>query len=171
MKLMTLRDLLIDQLKDLHNAEAQLVKALPKVAKAATSDELREAILSHLEETRGQMDRLDQIFEMLDVKPGRKKCKAMEGLLAEGSEIVAEDAEPMVHDAAIIAAAQRIEHYEIAAYGCSRTFATNLGEHAVADLLQQTLDEEAAADEALTQIAVSGINKAAAELETSSHRE
>ncbi len=167
MKLMTLRDLLIDQLKDLHNAEAQLVKALPKVAKAATSDELREAILSHLEETRGQMDRLDQIFEMLDVKPGRKKCKAMEGLLAEGSEIVAEDAEPMVHDAAIIAAAQRIEHYEIAAYGCARTFATNLGEHAVADLLQQTLDEEAGADETLTQIAVSGINKAAAELETS----
>lgn len=164
MKLMTLRDLLIDQLTDLRSAETQLVKALPKVAKAVNSDELREAILSHLEETKGHVERLDQAFDLLDVKAGRKKCKAMEGLLEEGDETVAEDAEPMVHDAAIIAAAQRIEHYEIAAYGCSRTFAKMLGEKAVADLLQQTLDEESAADEALTEIAMSGINKAAATL-------
>lgn len=163
MKLTTLRDLLIEEVKDLHNAESQLVKALPKMAKAVTSDDLREAIESHLEETKVQVERLDQILEQLDAKPGRKKCKAMEGLLEEGKEVVAEDAEPMVHDAAIIAAAQRVEHYEIAGYGCARTFATLLGEHAIAELLQKTLDEEAAADEKLTEIALSGINQAAAE--------
>lgn len=163
MKLTTLRDLLIEELKDLHNAESQLMKALPKIAKAVTSEELSEAILSHLEETKGHIERLEQCFELLDAKPGRKKCKAMEGLLTEGREVVAEDAEPMVHDAAIIAAAQRVEHYEIAGYGCARTFAEILGEGAVAQLLQQTLDEEAAADELLTKIALSGINQAAAE--------
>ncbi len=163
MKMMTLRDLLIEQLKDLHSAEMQLTKALPKMAKAVTKEQLREAILSHLEETKVHVERLGQMFEQLDAKPGRKKCKAMEGLLAEGDEVVAEDAEAMVHDAAIIAAAQRVEHYEIAGYGCARTFATLLGENAVAELLQQTLDEEAAADEKLTEIAMSGINQAAAE--------
>lgn len=163
MKLMTLRDLLIEEIKDLHSAETQLVKALPQIAKAVSSEELREAILSHLDQTKEHVERLDQVFELLDVKPGRKKCKAMEGLLAEGKEVVAEDAEPMVHDAAIIAAAQRVEHYEIAAYGCARAFATILGEQAIASILQQTLDEESAADEKLTEIALSGINQAAAE--------
>lgn len=163
MRLATLRDLLIEELKDLYSAESQLVKALPKIAKAVSSEELTDAILAHLEETKEQLERLNQCFELLDTKPGRKKCKAMEGLLIEGGEVVAEDAEPMVHDAAIIAAAQRVEHYEIAGYGCARTFAKILGEDAVAQLLQQTLDEEAAADETLTRIALSGINQTAAE--------
>jgi ferritin-like metal-binding protein YciE len=162
MKLTTLHDLLVDQLKDIHNAEMQLVKALPKMAKAASSDALREAFENHLEETEMQVERLEQIFERLEVKPGRKKCKAMEGLIAEGKETISEDAEPMVHDAALIAAAQRVEHYEIAAYGCTRTFAVLLDDQETADLLQESLDEESAADEKLTEVAMSGINQAAA---------
>lgn len=162
MKLTTLRDLLVEELRDLYSAESQLIKALPKMAKAASSEELSEAFTAHLEETRGQVERLDQIFGLLDATSGRKKCKAMEGLIAEGKETIAEDAEPSVHDAALIAAAQRVEHYEIAGYGCARTFAQILGEEKVAGLLQQTLDEEAAADEKLTAIAMSGINQDAA---------
>lgn len=162
MKLETLQDLLIDQLKDIYSAENQLIKALPRMAKAATSDSLRDAFESHLAETEKQVERLDQIFERLEVKPGRKKCKAMEGLLEEGKEVISEDAEPMVHDAALIAAAQRVEHYEIAAYGCARTFATLLGDNATADLLEESLSEESAADEKLTEVAMSGINQEAA---------
>lgn len=162
MKLETLQDLLVDQLKDIYSAENQLLKALPKMAKAASSDALREAFESHLTETEKQVERLDQIFERLEVKPGRKKCKAMEGLLEEGKEAISEDAEPMVHDAALIAAAQRVEHYEIAAYGCVRTFATLLGDNATADLLEESLNEESAADEKLTEVAMSGINQEAA---------
>ncbi|MCC7424542.1 MAG: ferritin-like domain-containing protein [Planctomycetaceae bacterium] len=162
MKLETLQDLLIDQLKDIYSAENQLIKALPRMAKAATSDALRDAFESHLAETEKQVERLDQIFERLEVKPGRKKCKAMEGLLEEGKEVISEDAEPMVHDAALIAAAQRVEHYEIAAYGCARTFATLLGDNATADLLEESLSEESAADEKLTEVAMSGINQEAA---------
>ena len=162
MKLETLQDLLIDQLKDIYSAENQLIKALPRMAKAATSDSLQDAFESHLAETEKQVERLDQIFERLEVKPGRKKCKAMEGLLEEGKEVISEDAEPMVHDAALIAAAQRVEHYEIAAYGCARTFATLLGDNATADLLEESLSEESAADEKLTEVAMSGINQEAA---------
>lgn len=163
MKLSTLRDLLVEELRDLYSAEVQLTKALPKMAKAASSEELSAAITAHLEETHGQIERLDRAFELLDAAPGRKKCKAMEGLIAEGKETIAEDAEAAVHDAALIAAAQRVEHYEIAGYGCARTFARILGEEQVADLLQQTLEEESAADEKLTEIAMAGINQSAAQ--------
>jgi ferritin-like metal-binding protein YciE len=161
MKLRTLQDLLAEELKDLHNAEMQLVRALPKMAKAASSEELVEAFENHLEETKHQVERLDQIFERLDIKPGRKKCKAMEGLLEEGKDTIAEDAEPMVHDAALIAAAQRVEHYEIAGYGCAKAFALLLEDQETADLLDETLQEESAANEKLTEIAMSGINQAA----------
>jgi ferritin-like metal-binding protein YciE len=162
MKLNTLQDLLIAELKDLHSAEQQLIKALPKMAEAASSDALRTALEDHLEETKRQVDRLDQIFDRLDAKPGRKKCKAMEGLIEEGKDMVAEDAEPMVHDAAIICAAQKVEHYEIAGYGCAKAFALLLDDQETADLLDETLQEESAADEKLTEVAMSGINQRAA---------
>ena len=161
MKLETLHDLLIEELKDLYSAENQLIKALPRMARAATSEDLKMAFESHLEETKTQLQRLEAIFERLEVKPGRKKCKAMEGLLEEGKETISEDAEPMVHDAALIAAAQRVEHYEIAAYGCARTFALLVEDQETADLLQESLEEESAADEKLTEVAMSGINQAA----------
>jgi ferritin-like metal-binding protein YciE len=164
MKLKSLRDLLIEEMRDLHSAESQLTKALPKMAKSASNEELSDAFQEHLEQTKGHLERLDQAFEMLEASPGRKKCQAMAGLIAEGSEMMKEDAEDMVHDAAIIAAAQRIEHYEIAGYGCARTFAKILGEDDIADLLQQTLDEEEATDQKLTSIAMSGINEEAAQL-------
>lgn len=161
MKLMTLQDLLIDQLKDIYSAENQLVKALPKMAKAASTEELKDAFEGHLLETETHVSRLEQIFERLNVKPGRKKCLAMEGLVVEGKETISEDAEPMVHDAALIAAAQRVEHYEIAAYGTARTFATLLGDDETAEVLQTTLDEESQCDTKLTKIAMSGINQQA----------
>ncbi len=148
----SLRDLMIDELKDLYNAENQLIKALPKMAKAATSRELKRAFESHLKETEGQVDRLVQIFDILDASPKGKKCKAMEGLVEEGSEIMEEDGELDVLDAGLIAAAQRVEHYEIAGYGCVRTYAQLLGETKIAGLLQRTLDEEAAADRKLTEL-------------------
>jgi ferritin-like metal-binding protein YciE len=163
MKLMTLQDLLIEQLKDLYSAENQLVKALPKMAEAASSAELKEAFESHLVETETHVSRLEQIFQRLNAKPGRKKCKAMAGLVEEGKETIDENAEPMVHDAALIAAAQRVEHYEIAAYGTARTFATILGDDETAELLQTTLDEEGECDKKLTEIAMSGINQEAVE--------
>lgn len=162
MKLNTLQDLLVEELKDLYSAESQLIRALPKMAAAASSEELRDAFESHLEETQHQLERLDQIFERLELKPGRKKCKAMEGLIEEGKDTIAEDAEPMVHDAALIAAAQRIEHYEIAGYGCAKAFALMLDDQETADLLDESLQEEAAADEKLTEVALSGINQRAA---------
>jgi ferritin-like metal-binding protein YciE len=162
MKLQTLNDVLIEELRDLHNAEMQLIRALPKMADAATSEELRDALTMHLDETKAQVERLDRIFEMLDIKPGRKKCKAMEGLVAEGKDVIAEDAEPIVHDAAIIASAQRIEHYEIAGYGCAKAFALLLELGEVAELLDQSLQEESMADQKLTEVAMSGINQAAA---------
>lgn len=164
MKLTTLRELLVEEIRDLHSAETQLVKALPKMAKAASNEELSEAFTAHLEETKGHVERLDQVLNLLGASAGRKKCKAMEGLVAEGKETISEDAEACVHDAALIASAQRVEHYEIAGYGCARTFARILGEEEVAGLLQQTLEEEAAADEKLTSIAMSGINQDAAEM-------
>jgi len=163
MRLDSLRDLLIDELRDLYSAENQLVKALPKMAKAASSEELRTAFEEHLEETENQVKRLDKVFKKLDATSRGKKCKAMEGLIEEGKEVIAEDAEDSVKDAALICAAQRVEHYEIAGYGCARTFATLLEETEVAELLQETLDEEGAADKKLTEIAETSINVEAAQ--------
>ena len=162
MKLETLQDLLVSELKDLHSAESQLIRALPRMQKAAASPELKAAFESHLEETKIHLERLEQIFERLEITRGRKKCHGMEGLLEEGKETISEDAEPMVHDAALIAAAQRVEHYEIAAYGCAKTFALLVDDQETAELLSQTLQEEAATDEKLTAIAMGGINQAAA---------
>ena len=153
MKLESLRDLFVEELKDLYNAEHQLLKALPKMAKAATSPALKKGFEKHLTETKGQVERLEKIFKDLDESPKGKKCKAMEGLVAEGSEVMEEDMEPEVMDAALIASAQRVEHYEIAGYGCVRTYAELLGETKAAKLLQQTLDEESKTDVALTKLA------------------
>ena len=165
MKLESLRELLVDELKDLYSAENQLVKALPKMAKAAASPELKAAFEEHLEETKGQVDRLVTIFEQLEGSPKGKKCKAMEGLVEEGSEFIDADGEDSVKDAALICAAQKVEHYEIASYGCSRTFATLLGLDEVAELLQETLDEEGNADKKLTELAETVINVEAATAE------
>jgi ferritin-like metal-binding protein YciE len=149
----SLRDLFVDLLKDLYSAENQLVKALPKMAKNATSDDLRAGFEKHLEETKTHVERLEQICEALDEKPKGKKCKAMEGLIEEGKEVLEADMEDEVRDAALIAAAQKVEHYEIAGYGTARTFAQLLGEEQAVDLLQQTLDEEGNTDKALTELA------------------
>lgn len=160
----SLTDLLIEELSDLYSAEKQLIQALPKMAKAADSENLREAFESHLEETKGQVERLDSVFAEMEVKPKRKKCKAMEGLIEEGSEIIKEhDASP-VRDAALIGAAQRVEHYEIAAYGTSRALAEALGLDSVAELLQETLEEESNADKKLNDLAVNEINQIAQEV-------
>jgi ferritin-like metal-binding protein YciE len=148
-----LKELYIDELKDLYNAENQLVKALPKMAKAASSEELRAGFEEHLEQTRGHVQRLEQIFEMLDENPKGKKCKGMEGLVEEGSEVMQEDFEDALMDAALIGAAQRVEHYEIAAYGTVRAFAEELGESEHVSLLEETLEEEKETDEKLTELA------------------
>jgi len=158
MALDSLHDLYVNELKDLYNAETQLVKALPKMAKAASNPDLKAAIEEHLEVTRGQVERLERVFEGLGVSPKGKKCKAMEGLIEEGKEVMEEDGEDAVIDAALIAAAQRVEHYEIAGYGCARTFAKLLGYDKAAQLLQETLDEEGEADKKLTELAETGIN-------------
>ncbi len=162
MKLEDLRDLYIDELRDLYSAENQLVKALPKMAKAASNEQLAQGFLDHLEETKGHVDRLKEIFDGLQTKPTGKVCKAMEGLIEEGKEMIEEDAEDEVRDAGLIGAAQRVEHYEMAAYGVARNFAKLLGEADAAKLLQQTLDEEAATDKKLTKLADSVINLEAA---------
>jgi ferritin-like metal-binding protein YciE len=157
MQLGSLHDLYVDELKDLYNAETQLLKALPKMAKAASAPELRTAFEDHLEETREQVRRLELIFKKLDASPKGKKCKAMEGLIEEGKEVM-DEAQPPVLDAALIAAAQRVEHYEMAGYGCVRTFARLLGYEDAVELLQETLDEEGAADKKLTELAETIIN-------------
>jgi ferritin-like metal-binding protein YciE len=148
-----LRELYVDELKDIYNAESQLVKALPKMAKAATSDELRNGFEEHLEQTRGHVQRLEQIFKALGEKPTGKKCKGMEGLVAEGQEMMDEDFEDDLMDAALISAAQRVEHYEIAAYGTVRTYAELLGEDEAVTLLEQTLEEEKETDQKLSDLA------------------
>jgi ferritin-like metal-binding protein YciE len=148
-----LKELYIDELKDIYNAENQLVKALPKMAKAANSDELRNGFEEHLEQTRGHVQRLEQIFKGLGEKPSGKKCKGMEGLVAEGQEMMDEDFEDDLMDAALISAAQRVEHYEIAAYGTVRTYAELLGEENAVTLLEQTLQEEKETDQKLTDLA------------------
>lgn len=161
MKMKTLQDLLAHELKDLYSAEKQITKALPKMIKACTSEDLREGLQNHLEETEQQIMRLEDILEKLDLTARAVKCQAMEGLIEEGKKAIEEDMEDHVRDAAIIAACQRVEHYEIAGYGCARTFARHLSHDEVADLLQQTLDEEKAADEKLTQIAMQHVNEEA----------
>lgn len=159
----TLQDLLVDTLRDSYNAEKQLVKALPKMAKAANSEELRAAFNEHLEVTREQVSRLEEVFQELDVPVRGKHCVAMEGLIEEGKELIEEDIEPQVLDAGLIAAAQKVEHYEIAAYGTLKTWAEMLGHSRAAELFQTTLDEEAEADEALTRLAETLINVEAAD--------
>jgi ferritin-like metal-binding protein YciE len=149
----SLRELYIDELKDLYSAETQLVKALPKMAKAASNDQLRQAFEEHLRQTSEHVSRLEQIFEALEEKPTGKKCVGMEGLVKEGSEVMKEDYGDEVKDAAIIGAAQRVEHYEMAGYGTVRSFAELLGETEHVSLLEETLNEEKEADEKLTQLA------------------
>jgi ferritin-like metal-binding protein YciE len=153
-----LEELLIDELKDLYSAENQIVKALPKMAKAANSPDLRRAFERHLEETRNHVERLDQIGQELEAKMTGKKCHGMEGLIEEGKEIMSEDLEENALDAGLIGAAQKVEHYEIAAYGTARAHAEMLGYTKVARLLQQTLNEEGATDKKLTQLAENIIN-------------
>lgn len=161
-KIANLNDLLIFQLKDLFSAESQLTKALPKMARAAHSTELQDAFLDHLDETKEHIERLKQIATLMDINLRGHKCAAMEGLIAEGEETIKEDMDPEVLDAALICASQRIEHYEMAGYGCARTFAEMLGFADVAQLLSDTLEEESAADRILTEIAMSQVNLAAA---------
>jgi ferritin-like metal-binding protein YciE len=150
-----LRDLFVDELKDVYNAEKQLVKALPKMAKASSSPQLRMAFEAHLKETEGHVRRIEGVFAHLGMKPASKTCKAMEGLVKEGGEMIDEDAEGALKDAGLIGAAQRVEHYEIAAYGTLIAFAKELGDVQGGKLLQQNLDEEGAADKKL-----SGLSKA-----------
>lgn len=161
MPLTSLEDLFVNELKDLYSAEKQLVKALPKMAKAASSTKLRKGFEDHLKQTEKHVERLEQIFDEMEIKPRGPKCEAMEGLIEEGKRVMKEDAEPAVMDAALIAAAQRVEHYEIAGYGTVRAFANMLGMKNAERLLQQTLEEESQTNEKLTKLAESEINAAA----------
>lgn len=151
----TIEKLFVDELKDLYSAENQITKALPKLAKASSSDKLRTAFESHLEETKEQIDRLEQIFKILEVSPKGKTCAGMKGLLEEGSEVLEETEEGAIRDAAMISAAQRVEHYEMAGYGSVRTYAQLLGKDKIVTLLEKTLEEEKTADSKLTKIAKS----------------
>ncbi len=162
MKISTLEDLLTDELKDIYSAENQLIKTLPKMAKAAESSDLRNAFEKHLEQTRTHAQRIEQICSDLDVRPGGKKCMGMEGLVEEGKEVLQEDMEKEPRQAALIGAAQRVEHYEIAAYGTAMAHAKQLGYMKVVDLLGKTLEEEKLADELLTTIAENRVNVKAA---------
>jgi ferritin-like metal-binding protein YciE len=157
----TLKDLFIEELRDIYHAEKQLVKALPKLSKASTSPDLREALQSHLAETEEQVSRLEQAFEMIDETPRTKVCEGMLGIVEEGSELIKENEKGPALDAAIIGAAQRSEHYEIATYGTLMAWAKALGHDDVAELLSASLDEEKAADEKLSSLAEAGLNDAA----------
>ncbi len=159
MQLETLHDLFIDQLQDLYSAETQLVEALPKMASAASHEELRDAFEHHLEETRGHVTRLDEILGHVGATFSGEKCEGMAGLIKEGDEVLGMSGDPSVIDAALIAAAQRVEHYEIAAYGTARTLADDLDLSDAKDLLDETLDEEGKADKLLTKIATGGMFK------------
>ena len=171
MELQSLRDLYIDELKDLYSAEKQLVKALPKMAKNATNPDLKKAFTDHLEQTEEHVSRLEQIFESLEASPRGKKCVGMEGLIEEAKEMLEEDAEEDVLDAGLISKAQHVEHYEMAGYGTVRRFAQILGEMEHVELLEQTLNEEKEADQLLTQLADSSINVEAAAGEEESDEE
>jgi ferritin-like metal-binding protein YciE len=163
MKLDSLQKLYIEELRDLYSAESQILKALPKMAKAASAPELQDAFRGHLEETRGQVTRLETIFEKLGEAPKGKTCKAMKGLIKEGEDLMKEDAEPAILDAGLVAAAQKVEHYEMAGYGTVRTYARLLNETDAERLLQETLDEEGRTDKKLTQIAENFVNREALE--------
>ena len=157
----TLEKLYISELRDLYSAENQLLKALPKMAKGASSPELKDAFEQHLEQTKGHVERLEQLFEQLDESPKGKTCQAMKGLIEEGSEILKEEGEDSVLDAGMIVAAQKVEHYEIASYGSVRTFANLLGQDEAATLLQSTLDEESETNEILNRLAETVVNQEA----------
>lgn len=165
----SLKELYVDELRDIYDAENQLVKALPEMAKAATSEELRSGFEEHLEQTKEHVRRLEQVLNDLGEKAKGKKCKGMQGLVSEGKEIIEEDFEDDVRDAALISAAQRVEHYEIAAYGTVRTYAEILGEQNAVSLLEKTLQEEKETDEKLTELA-EGINVEAAAAEPEEQR-
>ncbi|RIJ41687.1 YciE/YciF ferroxidase family protein [Pontibacter oryzae] len=158
MKLSNLNDLLVHELKDIYNAEQQITKALPKMMKACSSDKLKQAFEMHLNETKDQIQRLEQVFEMIGEKPSGEKCKAMEGIIRECDEMMSEKADSSVMDAALIACAQRVEHYEIAAYGTVCTYAKQLKLNDVADQLGITLEEEKNTDQKLTAIAEEAVN-------------
>ena len=162
MKLTSLHDLFLDSLRDLYNAENQIIKALPKMAKTADSEELQKGFQEHLEQTRRRVERLEKVFEIMGAKARSKTCQAMEGIIEEGKELMKESAEPEVLDAGLIASAQKVEHYEMACYGTVRAWAQQLGQNEAADLLQQTLDEEIDADRKLSNIAESMVNVSAA---------
>lgn len=169
MKLASLEDLFVEQLRDLHSAEKQLLKALPKMAKGASSAPLRGAFEAHLKQTEGHVERLEAIFQEMGQKPAGQKCKAMEGLIAEGGELLEADADPAVLDAALIAAAQRVEHYEMAGYGSAASFATILGHKKAAKLLQETLVEETTTDQQLGELAHQTVNPKAAHAAMAAH--
>ncbi len=158
----SLNDLFVNQIEDLYDAENRLTKALPKMAEAANSSQLKQAFQQHLTETQGHVSRLETIFRELNIEPKRETCEAMKGLIAEGEEMIKAKGDPEVRDAALIAAGQRVEHYEISGYGTAKTFAKRLGMTQAANLLQQTENEEAAADKKLTTIAESSVNVQAA---------
>lgn len=158
----SLNDLFVSQIEDLYDAENRLTKALPKMAEAAQSSQLKQAFQQHLTETQGHVSRLETIFRELGIEPKRETCEAMKGLIAEGEEMIKAKGDPDVKDAALIAAAQRVEHYEISGYGTAKTFAKRLGKTQAANLLQQTENEEVAADKKLTTIAESSVNVQAA---------
>jgi ferritin-like metal-binding protein YciE len=160
MQLQSLNDVFVHELQDLHSAEQQLVEALPKMAAAATDDKLRTAFEDHLGETRQHLERIEDVCSQVGISANGEPCKGMEGLIREGDEIVSATGDPAAKDAALIAAAQRVEHYEIAAYGTARTLAGELGFDDARDLLDQTLDEESNADSLLTKIATGGLLKA-----------
>jgi ferritin-like metal-binding protein YciE len=166
-KMKSLQDLFVEQLRDLYYAEKQILKALPKMSKKASSSELKKAFENHLHETENQVERLERVFEKLEMTARGKTCPAMDGLIDEGKEMMSEDAEASVMDAGLIAAAQKVEHYEIASYGTLRTYAKMLGYNKIAELLQETLDEESKTDKKLTQLAEK-INEEALEESSSS---
>jgi len=157
----TINELFKDQIKDLYSAESQLLKALPKMAKKATTPALKKGFETHLKQTEGHVSRLEEIAKMWEFKPSGKKCKAMEGLIEEGKEVLEEDGNESVIDAALIAAAQRVEHYEISAYGSARALADRLGCKETMDVLQQTLNEEAETDKILTKLSTGSVLKSA----------
>jgi ferritin-like metal-binding protein YciE len=163
MKIKTVNDLFADMIKDLYSAESQLVKALPKMAKKASTPELKKGFEKHLEQTIAQKDRLEKIADILDITPKGKKCMAMEGLIEEAEDMISEIKDPDVLDAGLIAAAQKVEHYEIASYGTAATFAKMLTNNEILNLLLQTLEEEKSTDAKLTEVAESLVNEKAAQ--------
>ena len=170
MKIESMEDLFLQQIEDLYDCEKRLVKALPKMAKASSSAELKQAFESHLEQTKGHAERLERVFAQIDKKPKAVPCEAIKGMIEEGEEMISNTEQSPLRDAGLIAAANRVEHYEIAAYGSARTFAETLGIDGAVTLLQQTLKEEKEADQKLTQLAESMINEEALRAAPASHR-